>query len=135
MITYLWRGRFEDTEVNGLHAEGFEHEASDENWWARLNQHSLGWVCARDDGRLVGFVNVAWDGADHAFILDTVVSKSVRRQGIGTKLVAVASDHASSHGCDWLHVDFEDHLRSFYLDQCGFHATDAGLIRLTPTAA
>ncbi len=130
MITYLWRGRFEDAEVNALHAEGFEHETADEDWWARLNEHSLGWVCARDGGKLAGFVNVAWDGARHAFILDTVVSRAVRRQGVGSGLVTVARDHARLHGCDWLHVDFEDHLRSFYLDRCGFHATDAGLIAL-----
>ena len=127
MITYMWRGHFENTE---LHAEGFEHRVLDENWWARLNQHSLGWVCARDGSALVGFVNVAWDGAKHAFILDTVVSKDVRRQGVGSKLVAVAGDHARVGGCDWLHVDFEDHLRSFYFDQCGFRATAAGLIAL-----
>ena len=29
-----------------------------------------------------------------------------------------------------LHVDFEDHLRPFYLDVCGFSPTNAGLIRL-----
>lgn len=40
-----------------------------------MNRHSLGWVCARFDGALVGFVNVAWDGAAHAFILDTVVEQ------------------------------------------------------------
>ncbi|MGH3156761.1 MAG: GNAT family N-acetyltransferase [Streptosporangiaceae bacterium] len=42
----------------------------------------MGWVCARESGRLVGFVNVAWDGGEHAFILDTVVSAAARRGGI-----------------------------------------------------
>jgi hypothetical protein len=27
-------------------------------------------------------------------------------------------------------VDFEEHLRGFYFDSCGFRPTDAGLIRL-----
>jgi hypothetical protein len=45
--------------------------------------HSLGWVTARQpDGALVGFVNVAWDGGDHAFLLDTKVATENQRQGI-----------------------------------------------------
>jgi hypothetical protein len=32
--------------------------------------------------------------------------------------------------CEWLHVDFEDHLRAFYFDACGFEPTNAGLIGL-----
>jgi hypothetical protein len=31
---------------------------------------------------------------------------------------------------EWLHVDFEDHLRGFYFDACGFTPTNAGLIEL-----
>lgn len=30
----------------------------------------------------------------------------------------------------WLHVDFDDHLRSLYFDRCGFEPTNAGLIAL-----
>ena len=127
MITYLWRGAFGSVELDGLHAEGFGHPASGEDWWARVNRHSLGWVCAREAGALVGFVNVAWDGGAHAFILDTVVATRVRRRGVGRELVAVAEREAGRHGCEWLHVDFEAHLRSFYLEHCGFRPTDAGL--------
>jgi GNAT superfamily N-acetyltransferase len=78
----------------------------------------------------VGFVNVAWDGATHAFVLDTVVAASIRRQGVGAELVAVAADGARAAGCAWLHVDFEPDLRRFYLDACGFTPTQAGLIAL-----
>ena len=31
---------------------------------------------------------------------------------------------------DALHVDFEDHLRAFYFDTCGFTPTNGGLIEL-----
>jgi GNAT superfamily N-acetyltransferase len=107
-ITYAWRGDFESAEVNAFHAEAFDHAVfADEDWdWKTLaHRYSLGWVCARDGKDLVGFVNVAWDGAVHAFILDT---------GIGAELVAVAVTEARAAGCEWLHVDFEDHLRAFY---------------------
>lgn len=130
-ITYQWRGGFENTEVEALHAEGFGHDPMPSaHWSATLAGHSLGWVCARDAAGLVGFVNVAWDGGAHAFILDTLVAAPARRQGIGRRLVEVAAEHARDAGCEWLHVDFDEHLRPFYLEACGFSPTDAGLIRL-----
>ena len=130
MIDYSWRGTFTNAELNDLHAEGFGHRLLNEDWQGKLSRHSLGWVCGREDGQLVGFVNVAWDGGVHAFLLDTLVTARVSRRGIGTKLVAVASEGARAAGCEWLHVDFEDHLRLFYFDSCGFSPTNAGLIAL-----
>jgi GNAT superfamily N-acetyltransferase len=130
VIAYEWRDAFDNAEINALHAEGFTHRVLEDDWWTRVNRHSLGWVCGRQAGTLVGFVNVAWDGAVHAFVLDTLVASGVRRQGVGRQLVAHAADHARSAGCTWLHVDFEDHLRPFYLDACGFQPTEAGLISL-----
>jgi GNAT superfamily N-acetyltransferase len=129
-ITYGWRGAFDNAEVNALHAEGFDHAPGQHDWWGRVNRHSLGWACARDDGALVGFVNAAWDGAMHAFILDTVVAKSVRRKGVGVRLLQITADKARAAGVAWLHVDFEPHLHDFYLKACGFTATQAGLIAL-----
>ena len=141
-LSFHWRGDFDNAEVNELHAEAFGHRVLEDDWQAQVQQHSLGWVCARDGARLVGFVNVAWDGGVHAFILDTVaaaqhqprgayqVAAEIGRRGVGTRLVAVATDNARAAGCEWLHVDFEPHLRSFYFDACGFRPTDAGLIQL-----
>ncbi|QQM46249.1 GNAT family N-acetyltransferase [Streptomyces liliifuscus] len=77
-----------------------------------------------------GFVNVAWDGGVHAFILDTVVAQHHRGRGIGAALVATAAHEARVAKCEWLHVDFEEHLRTFYFDACGFQETTAGLIAL-----
>jgi GNAT superfamily N-acetyltransferase len=126
-----WRGDFTNAELNALHAEGFDHEVLDWDWRGQVDRHSLGWVCARgDDGSLVGFVNVVWDGGSHAFVLDTVVAAGARRRGVGAGLVAVAVRAARAAGCEWLHVDFEDHLRAFYLEACGFRPTGAGLIPL-----
>jgi GNAT superfamily N-acetyltransferase len=126
-----WRGRFENPEVNELHAAAFEHRLFDDDWVAQVSRHSLGWVCARSsEGQLVGFVNVPWDGALHAFILDAIVSPAAARQGLGAAMVAVATQQAREAGCEWLHADFEDHLRGFYFDACGFRPTSAGLISL-----
>ncbi|MFF7453153.1 GNAT family N-acetyltransferase [Kitasatospora sp. NPDC008115] len=135
-LLLLWRGGFTDRELDTLHAAAFGDTVDADRpptpWRARLERHSLGWVCARPapDGPLLGFVNVLWDGGVHAFLLDTAVDPAARRRGTGTRLVATAADNARAAGCDWLHVDFEPHLRGYYLDACGFRATDAGLIRL-----
>jgi len=130
VISHHWRGQFDNVEVNALHAEGFAHAVLEDDWVGQVNRHSLGWVCARDGEELVGFVNVAWDGTGHAFVLDTLVTQKARLMGEGTQLVRVATAEARSAGCEWLHVDFEDHLRHFYLDTCGFTSTAAGLIAL-----
>jgi GNAT superfamily N-acetyltransferase len=130
MIDYSWRGTFTSAELNALHAEGFDHKVLDDDWLAQVSQHSLGWVCARDDKGLAGFVNVPWDGGVHAFILDTLVTERVQHHGVGTRLVAIAAEEARAAGCEWLHVDFEDHLRPFYFGSCGFTPTNAGLIAL-----
>ena len=128
--TLEWRGAFANAELNALHAECFEHAVLDDDWWAQVNRFSLGWVCLRLEGRLAGFVNVAWDGGVHAFLLDTAVTPSLQRQGHATRLVAEAIAQARAAGCEWLHVDFDPHLRGFYLDACGFAPTEAGLVRL-----
>ena len=133
-ITYEWRGAFSNGEVNALHAEAFETRLYDESeWdWERLvADHSLGWVVARDGGQLVGFVNVLWDGLVHAWLQDTMVARSAGRQGIGTQVVATAREGARAAGCEVLHVDFDDDLRSFYYGACGFTPSNAGLIDLT----
>ena len=129
-VTYEWRGDFDNAEVNVLHAEAFGHPVLEDDWRGQVEMYSLGWVCAREERELVGFVNVPWDGGVHAFILDTIVTQKARSRGIGRRLVAIAVAEARAAGCEWLHVDFEDHLRAFYFDACGFTATTAGLIAL-----
>ena len=129
-VRYEWRGSFSNEEVNALHAEAFEHHLVEHDWNDQLGRLSLGWVTARDDQSLVGFVNIIWDGLVHAFVEDTAVALRARRRGIGARLIAVARKHAAEAGCEWLHVDFEDHLRDFYFSACGFTPTQAGLIQL-----
>jgi GNAT superfamily N-acetyltransferase len=127
---FEWRGPFDNASLNALHAQAFGHEGLDYDWEDQVHRHSLGWVCAYEGDELVGFVNVPWDGGSHAFIMDTVVGTRSRRRGVGRELVAAAVPRAREAGCEWLHVDFEDHLRRFYFGACGFEPTNAGLIAL-----
>ena len=134
-VTYEWRGEVETGELNALHAEAFETRVftDDEwNWLELLDRWSLGWVVARDGPQLAGFVNVLWDGLVHAWIQDTMVAAGARGAGVGRRLVEVATTGAREAGCEWLHVDFDDDLRAFYFEACGFRPTNGGLIALRP---
>jgi GNAT superfamily N-acetyltransferase len=133
VIEYRWRGDVANTELNRLHAEAFEtrvYDDSEWDWVSQLTGHSLGWVVARNGGSLVGFVNVVWDGLVHAWLQDTMVATSARHRGVGSALVETAVAEARAAGCEWLHVDFDEHLREFYVDACGFTPTGAALMQL-----
>jgi GNAT superfamily N-acetyltransferase len=133
-VSYQWRGSFENTEVNALHAEAFDtpvYSDDEWNWNALLATHSLGWVVARDGSRLVGLVNVLWDGCTHAWIQDTMVAEADRSRGIGTHMIEIVRKECQREGCEWLHVDFDEDLGKFYFQSCGFTPTTAGLIRLS----
>jgi GNAT superfamily N-acetyltransferase len=132
-LEYRWRGDIDDEELVSLtRAHGGRASVG---WWNRVRPYSLGWMCARDDdGLLVGFVNVAWDGGDHAFLLDPKVRPVHQHAGVGTELVRRAANQAKHAGCEWLHVDFDDDLAPFYIDACGFRPTSAGLLHLPDLA-
>jgi hypothetical protein len=64
-IVVEWRAAFESSEVDVLHREAFdtgESAVEERDWRVLVEKHSLGWVTAREGGRLVGFANVIWDG-------------------------------------------------------------------------
>jgi ribosomal protein S18 acetylase RimI-like enzyme len=128
-VVLRWRGPLEDEEmVDRVSSFG---GTAVPGWWDQIRSHSLGWVTARiGDGLVVGFVNVVSDGSDHAFLIDTKTRAEFQRRQVGKRVVEFAAQHARAAGCNWLHVDFDDHLAIFYFDACGFEPTNAGLINL-----
>lgn len=131
-ISYPVRFDVDDGELSRQHALAFGHAPSDVPWRRRLERYSVTWVGAFDGKHLVGFVHAVADGGQHAFLLDTIVHPDRRREGIGRELVAHAAEDAARSGCTWLHVDYEPHLTSFYVNACGFRPTKAALLRLQP---
>ena len=129
------RGELTDPELDTLHADAFGGPITATPWRERLAAHSLSWVTARLDGRLVGFVNVIGDGGVHAILLDTCVAPDVQGRGTGRALVAAAAEEALRSGCQWLHADYEPHLVNFYERACGLQHSEAGLLRLDRPAA
>ncbi len=114
-------------ELNALFADAWPgHQGRD---FAPVLARSLVYVAAHAERRLVGFVNVAWDGGRHGFLLDATVAPDMRRRGVGSALVASAIAEARARGLEWLHVDFVPDLAPFYR-KAGFGQTEAGLLRL-----
>jgi GNAT superfamily N-acetyltransferase len=115
-----------DEQLNRLFkASWSEHDACE---FAPVLSRSLAYFGAYSASRLIGFVNVAWDGGQHAFLLDPTVHPDFRRQGVGRSLVQAAIQLASARGITWLHVDYEEALEPFYRS-AGFMPTRAGLVR------
>jgi len=127
-VHYNIKPKLTDAELKPLFRAAWPHE--DDASYEPVLARSLTYVAAYEGDWLVGFVNVAWDGGVHAFLLDTTVHPDMQRRGVGTELVTRAAQEARRLGCNWLHVDFDGHLENFYRE-CGFHATKAGLIDLT----
>ena len=126
-IVYVVSPVVTNAAMNALFAASWpDHREAD---FAPVLARSLLYVCAHAGDRLIGFVNVAWDGGIHAFLLDTTVHPDFQRRGIGMRLVREAADVARARGIAWLHVDYEPHLDGFYR-ACGFERTLAGLMRL-----
>ncbi len=127
-VTYRINEPVDDAALNALFAAAWPgHTPVD---FAAQLGHSLLYVTAHvGPAALAGFVNVAWDGGTHAFLLDTTVHPVWQRRGIGRELVRQATQAARERGMAWLHVDYEPHLDAFYR-ACGFTPTLAGLIRL-----
>jgi GNAT superfamily N-acetyltransferase len=122
----------DDAALNALFAAAWkDHRTSA---FGTILERSLIYVCAYAGADLIGFVYLAWDGGVHAFLLDPTVHPRWQRRGIGTRLVREAIAMARRAGVEWVHVDYEPHLRDFYA-ACGFTSTEAGILRLRGEAA
>jgi ribosomal protein S18 acetylase RimI-like enzyme len=120
-----------DAELNDLFSSSWTSHTL--RAFGPVLQRSLTYFAAYQESTLVGFVNVAWDGGDHAFLLDPTVLPPCRRRGIGLALVTAAVKASAASGAEWLHVDYEATLNQFYR-RARFRPTQAGLIRLSASS-
>ncbi len=132
MIVYRRSPSLASDALNELFATAWPaHTTRD---FAAVLKRSLVYIAAFDDAKLIGFVNVAWDGGVHGFVLDTTVHRDHQRRGVGAALLREATTAARERGLAWLHVDFEPALEAFYR-AAGFAPTAAGLLRLDADAS
>ncbi|HEX5656042.1 MAG TPA: GNAT family N-acetyltransferase [Polyangiales bacterium] len=125
-IAIAVRGEVREDELQRLFAASWPERGAQS--YAAVLAKSLLWVTARTS-ELVGFVNVATDGGERAFLIDTTVHPSARLRGVGRSLVRAAVAATKSRGLQWLHVDYAPAHERFYRS-CGFTTTRAGLIDL-----
>lgn len=116
-----------NAQMNALFASAWPNHR--ERDFSQLLAHSLEYVVALAGSQLVGFVNIAWDGGVHGFIVDTTVHTDFQRRGIGLMLLDEAKKIAQRHGLEWLHVDFLPDDEPFYR-KAGYRPTLAGLIEV-----
>jgi GNAT superfamily N-acetyltransferase len=130
MVEYRIDPPLDDAALNDFFSRAWDDHAPRE--FAPVLARSLGVVAAFVSDRLIGFVNLATDGGEHAFLLDPTVDVAHRRRGIGTQLLRRAAALATERGCKWLHVDYEPTLAPFYR-AAGFRDSLAGVMRLDST--
>lgn len=126
-VTYQVSPTITNEELNRLFAAAWPNQTPRD--FGPVLSHGLAYICARYGEHLIGFINLAWDGGLHAFVLDTTVHPDFQERGIGRRLVEGAVKVAREHNIKWLHVDYEPHLAPFY-QRCGFAPTHAGLLNL-----
>jgi GNAT superfamily N-acetyltransferase len=130
-VEYKLSPAVSDLELNKLFSVSWPSHSDTE--FQTVLRCSMAYICAYQGAELVGYVNAAWDGKAHVFVLDTTVHPNRRHRGIGKELVLRVLEQARVRGASWVHVDFEPHLREFY-SQCGFRSSEAGVINVASYA-
>lgn len=123
-VVYSHRAELVHGELQALFTAAWGSPKAD---YRPVLAHSFTWVSAHTAGQLVGFVNVAWDGGVHFFLLDTTVHPDWRHQGIGRRLVHEAISDCRGRG-EWMHVDSDADLMSSFYGPCGFDHAPAGVM-------
>ncbi len=97
--------------------------------YSLILEKSLAYVIAREADQLIGFYNLAWDGARHAMVFDLNIHPDFRKQGIALQMLEQAPKIAKENGVKYLHVDFDLDLETLYT-KAGFSTIRAGIIYL-----
>ena len=95
-IEYKVEPELTEGDLNDLFASAWKNHIQRE--FGPVLEKSLTYIGAFDGPKLVGFVNVAWDGGIHGFILDTTVHSEYQHQGIATEVMKKAAEVAKAEG-------------------------------------
>ena len=95
-IDYRLKSPLDSEALNALYAVSWPNHTHFE--FEPVFSRAVAYLLAYDQERLVGSVYVAWDGAQHAFLLEPTVHPDYRHQGIGKELVRRAANAARDAG-------------------------------------
>jgi GNAT superfamily N-acetyltransferase len=124
-VAYLERASLDNDELQALFVRAWA--GNGKVGYDAVLARSFTWISAHHGARLIGFVNVAWDGGVHFFLLDTTVDPDYRHGGVGSRLVVSAVDACRGHG-EWVHVDAGAELMERLYVPAGFGPAHAGTI-------
>jgi len=126
-VIYTVRAELDLDELQCLFSQAWG--GRDKPHYDRVLDRAFGWVAARHGDRLVGFVNMAWDGGVHFFLLDTTVHPEYQRRGIGLELVRRSIEACQGAGA-WMHVDADEELMQRLYLPAGFERSAAGTVNV-----
>ncbi len=86
-----------------------------------------GSAAAFEGSRVVAWLGIVSDGAQHAFLVDVMVAPEVQGRSVGTELVRFAARCVRERGIPLLHADFAPELARFY-ERCGFRPGLGGVL-------
>lgn len=91
-------------QVLALYLEaGWADPGDDASVYGTMMKNSFAVMAAFDEaGKLIGLMRALSDGISDAYLLDLIVTKAHRRQGIGRMLIGTLSEHLSSLGISWI---------------------------------
>lgn len=97
----------QSSEINALlDLTGNPNEASNFDWDAILSR-SLAYVTARnDEGELIGFCNLSWDGGRHAIFYDLNIAPDYQHKDLLAPIIMPLMKIAEGSGAKYLHADF-----------------------------
>ena len=90
-------------EVAELYLEaGWIKPGDDTGFLHPMLEHSFAVSAAFRDGKLVGMMRALSDGVSDAYILDLVVRKPYRGNGIARRVMENLTAHLQTFGIDWI---------------------------------
>ena len=114
-----------DKEIGELRMSvGWDHNAGS---YDKVLKGVHTYFCARENGKLIGFMTVISDGVADAFLVDLVVHSDFQKLGLGKRLVKKGTIYSKSIGVQCVHVTFNHSEEEFYR-KCGFHIFGGGII-------
>lgn len=88
-LKYLVNPAISNDKLNELFVQSW-HAHTDMDFES-IHLHSLACVVSYNNDEPIGYINIAWDGYIHAFLLNTTVHPDWRLKGIGQALVQKAA--------------------------------------------
>ena len=126
------RPPLDNDQLNALFADSWpDHDDRD---YRPILERSLSYLATFSGNELVGFLNIAWDGGAHGFVLDVTVARKYRRKGVALAMLRETVEIAREAELEWLHVDFEPYLEGLYR-RAGYRPTEVGLLHIPSCGA